>query len=186
MTENHQAAGDADDSVPSAAEPLVEIDPEIQSVSDEDFAAFNLESGIDAIDAKIIELTSDLQRTHAEYANYRRRVERDRETFKEAGISAVMSELFPVLDDIARARAHDDLTGTFKRTAETLEGTLRRLGLVTFGEQLDTFDPTKHEAIAHETSSDVSGPVCIAVHQQGYSFAGRVLRPALVTVADKE
>lgn len=181
-----QAAGGADDGAPSAADSQAFVEPEVQAAADEDFAAFNVESDIEAIDAKIIELTADLQRIHAEYANYRRRVERDRETFKEAGLSAAMVELFPVLDDIARARAHDDLNGTFKHVAEALEATLRRLGLIAFAAEGDVFDPTQHEAIAHETRADVDGPTCIAVHQQGYSFAGRVLRPALVTVADKE
>lgn len=180
------AAGGADAGTSSAASPQSSVEPEAQAVADEDFAAFTVESDIEAIDAKIIELTADLQRIHAEYANYRRRVERDRETFKEAGLSAAMVELFPVLDDISRARAHDDLNGTFKHVAEALEATLRRLGLTVFATEGDLFDPTQHEAIAHETRTDVDQPTCIAVHQQGYSFAGRVLRPALVTVADKE
>ena len=183
--EGQVAGGDA-----PSPEPTVEaqsfVEPEAQAVSDQDLAAFNVESDIEAIDAKILELTADLQRIHAEYANYRRRVERDRETFKEAGVAAVMVELFPVLDDIARARLHDDLNGTFKHVAESLGATLRRLGLEVFAEDGDVFDPTRHEAIAHETRTDVEQPTCIAVHQQGYSFAGRVLRPALVTVADKE
>lgn len=136
------------------------------------------------VDSRVNELVGDLQRLQAEYANYRKRVDRDRELFKDAGVAAALAELLPILDDIGRARAHDDLNGTFKVVAENLESATRKLGLEAFGEPGDAFDPTMHEAIAHESRDDVSGPTCVTVHQQGYRHAGRVMRPALVTVAD--
>jgi len=136
------------------------------------------------VDARVNELVGDLQRLQAEYSNYRKRVDRDRDLFRDAGVAAALAELLPILDDIGRARAHDDLNGTFKVVAENLEAATRKLGLEAFGEAGDAFDPTMHEAIAHETRDDVSAPTCVSVHQQGYRHAGRVMRPALVTVAD--
>ena len=136
------------------------------------------------VDARVAELVGDLQRLQAEYANYRRRVERDRETFKDAGIASALMELLPLLDDIARARSHDDVNGTFKVVADNLDAVVKRLGLEVFGDAGDVFDPTMHEAIAHEVRDDVTSATCVTVHQQGFRFAGRVVRPALVTVAD--
>ena len=60
---------------------------------------------------KLAELTSDLQRVHAEYANYRKRVDRDREQIRRLAVGSVLAELLSVLDDIDRAREHDELDG---------------------------------------------------------------------------
>ena len=132
----------------------------------------------------IAELTADLQRLTAEYANYRKRVDRDRELIREQIISGVLSELFPVLDDIGRARTHGELEGGFKSVGEAIENTVARLGLKQFGEPGDEFDPLRHEAIAHEYSDEVTTATCMAVFQPGYEFAGRVVRAAIVSVAD--
>ena len=145
-----------------------------------------LEAEAAEVDAKVAELTADLQRVHAEYANYRRRVERDRETVKDLAVGAALAELIPVLDDIGRAREHGDLEGAFKAVAESLEATAARLGLERYGEPGDAFDPTLHEAISHTHSADVDGPTCVAVYQPGYRHAAKVLRAAIVAVADPE
>ena len=123
---------------------------------------------------------------HAEYANYRKRVERDRETNRDLAIGGSLAELIPVLDDIGRAREHGDLEGTFKSVAEALETTVGRLGLERFGVVGDAFDPTIHEAISHALSADVTGPTCVSVFQPGYRYKGRSLRAAIVAVADPE
>lgn len=140
----------------------------------------------ESADAKVAELTSDLQRVHAEYANYRKRVDRERETTRDQVVGATLAELLPILDDIGRAREHGDLDGAFKSVAETLEATVTRFGVERFGTPGDEFDPTIHEAISHQHSADVTGPTCVSVFQQGYRFKGRVLRPAIVAVADPE
>ena len=132
----------------------------------------------------VAELTADIQRLQAEYSNYRKRVERDRELVREQIISGTLSELLPILDDIGRARAHDDLEGGFKSVGEALENTVTRLGMTKFGEPGDEFDPMRHEAIAHEYSDEVSTSTCVAVFQPGYEFSGRVIRAAIVSVAD--
>ena len=136
--------------------------------------------------ARVEELTSDLQRVSAEYANYRKRVERDRQLVREQAVANALAELLPVLDDVDRARAHGDLEGAFRSVGEALESVVGRLGLERYGEPGEAFDPTVHEAIALEVSADVAVPTATAVHQAGYRFAGRVVRPAVVSVAEPE
>ena len=145
-----------------------------------------LEGDFEAVDTKVAELTADLQRVHAEYANYRKRVERDRETVKDLAVGAALGDMLPVLDDIGRARDHGDLEGAFKSVAESFESTIARLGLEKYGVAGDEFDPTIHEAISHATSAEVTGPTCTQVFQPGYRYKGKVLRPAIVAVTDPE
>lgn len=142
--------------------------------------------GVAALQRKLAERTSDLQRVTAEYANYRKRVERDRAAAAEAGTSAVLAALLPVLDNLDRAREHGDLTGAFKAVADQITDTLTRLGLEAFGKEGDPFDPMVHEAVAHQTSAEVSQPTCVSVMRVGYRHGERLLRPALVAVADPE
>jgi molecular chaperone GrpE len=132
----------------------------------------------------VAELTGDLQRLQAEFANYRKRIERDRELVREQVIAGTLSELLPVLDDIGRAREHGDLEGAFKSVGEALESTVSRLGLTPFGVAGDPFDPNRHEAISHEHSDEVEAATCANVFQQGYEFGGRVVRAAIVSVID--
>jgi molecular chaperone GrpE len=89
-----------------------------------------------------------------------------------------------VLDDVDRARAHGDLTGAFKAVADQLESTLEKLGLQPFGAAGDPFDPMLHEAVAHSGSAGVTVPTCMVVLRRGFRLGDRLLRPALVTVAD--
>jgi molecular chaperone GrpE len=145
-----------------------------------------VEGDLGSVEAKVAELTADLQRVHAEYANYRKRVEREREMTRDLVAGTTLAELLPILDDIGRARDHGDLDGAFKSVAEALESTVTRLGIERFGTAGDEFDPTIHEAISHQHSAEVTGPTCVSVFQQGYRFKGRVLRPAIVAVADPE
>ena len=138
----------------------------------------------DAGNDKIAELTADLQRTQAEFANYRKRVARDQELLRDQIVARTLSELLPVLDDIGRARAHGELEGGFKSVGEALESTVARMGLTSFGQPGDSFDPMRHEAIAHEHSAEVTTSTCVAIFQSGYEFGGKVIRPAIVSVAD--
>jgi hypothetical protein len=120
----------------------------------------------------------------AEYANYRKRVDRDRQLVVDNATGAVLAALLPVLDDIDRARQHGDLTGAFKAVADQLEATLEKLGLQPYGAEGDRFDPTLHEAVAYQTSPDVTEPTCVAVFRRGYRFGERLLRAPLVSVAE--
>jgi molecular chaperone GrpE len=132
----------------------------------------------------LAERTADLQRLQAEYANYRKRVERDRQVVREQAMASVLSELLPVLDDIGRAREHGELSGGFKSVADSLESITSKLGLTTYGENGDPFDPTLHEALMHEYSSDVFEPTCVRILQPGYKVGDRIIRPARVAVAE--
>ncbi|WIM96639.1 nucleotide exchange factor GrpE [Actinoplanes oblitus] len=141
---------------------------------------------LDALRGELDERTHDLQRVTAEYANYRKRVDRDRGAAAEQTTGAVLTALLPVLDDIDRAREHGDLVGPFASVAEQLTAATGKLGLVAFGEKGDPFDPNRHEAVAHQTSADVTEPTCVEVMRRGYTLGERLLRPAMVAVADPE
>ena len=167
--------------VPAGADPATVTDQPAEQAA-----------GLDAVAAaelaaQVAERTADLQRVSAEYANYRRRVDRDRETVLVGARVQFVSELLTVLDDIDRAEAHGDLTGPFKAVADKLVAVTQKLGLEAFGLEGEPFDPSVHEAVQHEPST-VDGPtvtVVSAVLRRGYRIADRVLRPAMVTVADR-
>ncbi len=137
----------------------------------------------EAVDVVAV-LTSDLQRLQAEYANYRKRVERDREQARDLAVAAVLTELIPVLDDLERARGHNELEGGFKAVAEQLERLAAKFGLERFGDAGVPFDPAIHEALTHTVSEDVDTITAIEILQPGYRLKDRTLRPARVAVAD--
>ena len=141
---------------------------------------------VSELKAQLEERTFDLQRLQAEYANYRKRVDRDRIAVKEQALAGVLGELLPILDDIGRARDHDELTGGFKSVGEALEAVTGKLGLERFGEKGEPFDPVVHEALMHSTSADVTEPTATEILQPGYRLGERVLRPARVAVTDPE
>jgi molecular chaperone GrpE len=129
-------------------------------------------------------LTSDLQRLQAEYANYRKRVERDRSLAHEMAIGAVLTELLALLDDVDRAEQHGELTGGFKAVADQLNSIVTRIGLEKYGTEGEVFDPQIHEALMHDTSADVAVATATRILQPGYKFKERILRPARVSVTD--
>jgi molecular chaperone GrpE len=138
----------------------------------------------DRLAVQLAERTADLQRLQAEYANYRKRVDRDRLAVREQALANVLTELLPVLDDIGLAREHGELTGGFKSVAESLEGVATKLGLTSYGESGDPFDPNLHEALMHSYSAEVMEPSCVRILQPGYKVGDRILRPARVAVAE--
>ena len=139
-----------------------------------------------ASEEKVAELTADLQRVQADYANYRKRALRDQEATAERAKAAVVSQLLGVLDDLERARSHGDLdSGPLKSVADKLFGALTGLGLAAFGAEDDDFDPALHEAVQHEgDGAEGSKPVIGNVMRQGYKLGEQVLRHALVGVVD--
>ncbi len=139
---------------------------------------------LDPVQAELAERTADLQRVSAEYANYRRRVDRDRQAVIDAAKASVVAGLIGVLDDLERARSHDDLQGPLKSVADKLVDALTAQGLTTFGAVGDAFDPAVHEAVAHEGSG--GAPLVSLVMRHGYRFGERVLRPAMVAVSEAE
>ncbi|WP_328613129.1 nucleotide exchange factor GrpE [Amycolatopsis sp. NBC_00355] len=141
---------------------------------------------VPGVEKELSERTADLQRLQAEYANYRKRVERDREAVVIGAKATVVNDLLPLLDDLERADQHGDLTGAFKAVGDKLISGLQRAGLESFGSEGEPFDPSVHEAVQHNTSPDVAGPTVTVVMRRGYRFGDRVLRAALVGVTDHE
>jgi molecular chaperone GrpE len=135
-------------------------------------------------EAQLAERTADLQRLQAEYANYRKRVDRDRAAVREQAVAGTLAGLLPVLDAIDQAREHGELSGGFKSVADSLQAATARLGLVTYGEKGDPFDPKIHEALTSSYSSDVAEDTCVEILQPGYQVGERILRPARVAVAE--
>ena len=129
-------------------------------------------------------LTSDLQRLQAEYANYKKRVERDRAVAHESAVGAVLTELLALLDDVDRAEPHGELSGGFKAVADQLNSITSRIGLEKYGTEGEVFDPQIHEALMHDESADVAVPTASKILQPGYKYKERILRPARVAVTD--
>lgn len=140
----------------------------------------------DDLSGQLAERTEDLQRVTAEYANYRRRVDRDRQLVVDQAAERFATQLFPIVDDIERARDHGDLTGAFKVVADRVLGLLDGLGVEAFGVAGDAFDPALHEAVIHDTSAEVQVPTATTVLRQGFRRGDRVLRTAMVAVTDPE
>ncbi len=131
------------------------------------------------------ERTLDLQRLQAEYLNYKRRVDRDRELVRENATYAALTPIIDVLDTIDRAREHEPLEGGLKAVAEQLDRVVTGLGLVKFGAVGEAFDPTIHEALSHiGTDPEVEVTTCKVVAKSGYKIGDRVVRAAQVLVVD--
>ncbi|HEX8004525.1 MAG TPA: nucleotide exchange factor GrpE [Mycobacteriales bacterium] len=174
--EGHVREAPPADEAASAEEPASGRSPE--EVAADDFVELR------ALQALLEERTADLQRLKAEFDNYRKRVERDRAAMAEQAIGGVLVHLLPVLDDVDRAREHGEVTGGFKSVADALEGALAKLGLERFGDAGDPFDPLLHEAVTHQHSDEVTEATCVSVMRPGYRFAERLIRPAMVAVAE--
>jgi molecular chaperone GrpE len=146
----------------------------------------DLEAELTGLEAKLAERTSDLQRLQAEYVNYKRRVDRDRDLARKVTIEGVLKDFLSVLDDVRSAREHDELSGGFKAVAEEIERVTSKYGLETFGQAGDPFNPHIHEALLHAHAEGIEGPTCVEILQPGYRIGNRILRPARVAVAEPE
>jgi molecular chaperone GrpE len=133
----------------------------------------------------LAERTADLQRLQAEYLNYKRRVDRDRELVRENATFAALAPIVEVLDTIDRAREHGDLDPGFQAVADQLERVVGQAGLVRFGKPGDPFDPQLHEALSHiGEDPEVEVTTAKVVAKAGYRFGDRVVRAAQVLVVD--
>lgn len=196
-------AAQPDEAAASAAGPTEQVDPAAPGADSREAAEsaaageaaepdngelqqVALTAQLDQTRTALNERTQDLQRLQAEFANYRRRVERDRAAVKETAIANLLTELLPVLDDIGRARDHGELVGGFKVVSESLETTMAKMGLAQFGKEGEPFDPTVHEALMHSYSPDVTETTCVQILQPGYRIGERTIRPARVGVAEPQ
>jgi molecular chaperone GrpE len=131
------------------------------------------------------ERTADLQRLQAEYLNYKRRVDRDRELVRENATYAALAPIVDVLDTIDRAREHGELDEGLQAVADQLERVVANAGLVKYGEPGDAFDPRIHEALSHiGEDPDVEVTTCKVIAKAGYRIGERVVRAAQVLVVD--
>jgi molecular chaperone GrpE len=174
------------------------IDPETYEVREPQETAAPADSGpttatndqraseVTELKDQLAERTSDLQRLQAEYVNYKRRVDRDRDLSRKVGIEGVLKDLLSVLDDLRSARDHGELTGAFKAVGDEIERITGKYGLVAFGEKGDPFDPHIHEALLHAHATGIDGPTCVEILQPGYRVGDKVLRPARVAVAEPD
>lgn len=163
-------------------------EPVAQDAPDEPGAAAPEAAGLgaelQALRAELDERTRDLQRARADFANYRKRVERDWALAGERATENVLTALLPVLDDLDRAREHGELVEGVAAVADQLVATTSKFGLTPFGEKGDPFDPKRHEAVAHLTSTEVTEQTCVDILRRGYLRGDRLLRPAMVAVAE--
>ena len=167
-------------SFPDAARP----DP--GETADETEAEGNqIEGELATLATQLTERTADLQRVQAEYLNYKRRVDRDRELVKQNATYAALAPITEVMDTIDRAREHGELDGGFKAVADQLERVVSGLGLSRFGTVGDAFDPSLHEALSHiGEDPDVTVTTCKVIAKAGYRIGDRVVRAAQVLVVD--
>lgn len=178
--EEEASAEEAED---EADEADVEEDVVIEDDSEVDFMG----DAADEIDKRVAELTTDLQRLQAEYVNYKKRVDRDRELVSQNATYKVLTPIVEVLDTIDRAREHGEVEGGFKAVADQLEKIVTNLGLKKFGEPGDVFDPNRHEALSHMgTDPEVEETSVKLVAKAGYTIGDRVVRAAQVLVVDPE
>ncbi|GAB2565133.1 nucleotide exchange factor GrpE [Leucobacter ruminantium] len=127
----------------------------------------------------------DLRRLTAEYANYRKRTEANAALEKQRAVASAVTPLLSVLDDLDRAEQHGDLTegSAFATIAQKLRGTVERLGVESFGEKGEPFDPQLHEAIAQVPVPGTEEHTVLDVIERGYRIGDVELRPAKVAVA---
>jgi molecular chaperone GrpE len=144
-----------------------------------------LEDDLTAARRDLADLTSDLQRLQAEYVNYKRRVERDRDLVRQNATYAALAPIVDVLDTIDRAREHGDLDPGFQAVADQLERVVSKEGLARFGDVGDPFDPSLHEALSHiGQDPEVTVTTCKVIAKAGYRIGDRVVRAAQVLVVD--
>lgn len=131
------------------------------------------------------QLLHDLKRIQAEYANYRRRTEDQRQLEADRARGEVAKRMLPVLDDLARAEQHGDLEdgSAFALVADKMRGVAVDSGLVAYGEVGEAFDPQQHEAVFQAPTPGTEEPTILEVVEVGYRLGDVELRPAKVVVA---
>ena len=184
-----EAGGPEDPAIPDDPSSLVDVESS-QDVPVEPAAeqrAAGASGGASDLERLVAERTSDHQRLQAEYVNYKKRVDRELDRARTAGIRQIVKDLYPVLDGIEAARNHGELTGGLKLVAEELEKVTAKYGLVLYGEVGEEFDPNLHDALMHMPHPEpVSVTTISAVIQKGVRLGDTVLRAARVGVVDPE
>ena len=181
------ADGAVNDATANTAEAEAAVEDAARDITDEaaagDDTGADVDVAEDSLEAQLAERTEDLQRLNAEYTNYRRRTERDRQAVIETTKAKVLADFLPILDDMELARQHGDLNeGPLKAIADKLTGVLTKNQLTPFGAEGDAFDPEVHEAVQDLSTGDEQ--VIGTVLRRGYTVGERVVRTAMVIIAD--
>ena len=138
-------------------------------------------------EAKIVEYKDGWARSQAEFQNYRKRIERDNEMMYASMKGDIIKKVLPALDDLERALANrpadDAWASGIELIARKMQNILEGEGLKRIDAKGKPFDPNFHEAISHEPADGVESEHVIDVVQNGYMLGERVIRPALVRVA---
>lgn len=178
---------------PDAEDPLTQVsDAEIADAVEEELTGdvageMNPDADGDGvvsdIEMQLAERTEDLQRVSAEYANYRRRTERERTLIAEQAKAKFAEQLLPLVDDLDLAAQHGDLDqGPLKAFSDKLHSTLEGQKIVAFGAEGDAFDPEIHEAV--QDLSEGETKVIGTVLRKGYKIGDRLIRNAMVIIGD--
>lgn len=143
---------------------------------------------LEAAEAQVAEHREGWQRAQAEFINYKNRVQRDQETMRVLMKGDIIKKFLPVLDDMDRAlqnRPSD--SGAWVSGIELIQKKLQSIleseGVTRIQAEGQPFDPNFHEAISHEPAEGIESGYVIAVVQNGYTLGDRVIRPAMVRVA---
>lgn len=174
-----------------AAEPSVETESEVAKAAAEPAEAEApdpAEARIAALESELSEAKDKYLRMLAEYDNYRKRTQKEREGAFGEGVAYAVTEILPVLDNLERAAAQ---TGDASKIAEGLsltrkqaESLLTKLHIEETAKVGDTFDPNLHEAVMHVEDDSCGEGEILEVYQRGYRREGRVVRFAMVKVAN--
>lgn len=183
-TKPEQGSAGNEDAQAAAHASEADLDPSLEAELAEALAEVeaDAEAGV-SLEDQLAERTEDLQRLSAEYANYRRRIDRERKVSIDNAKAQVLTQLLPVLDDLDLADKHGDLSeGPLKMFRDKFVGILDGLRVTPFGAEGDAFDPERHEAVQDLSSGDEK--VIGTVLRKGYQLDDRLLRTAMVIIAD--
>ena len=146
------------------------------------------EDPVKALEAQLAELNDRYLRTLAEYENFRRRTQKEKEALFGDGKAEAIGKILPALDNFERAAAADGDFETYKKGVEmTVSGLmdiLKAMGLEAFGEKGEPFDPNVHNGVMHEENDELEENVISDVFLKGYKLGDRVIRHATVKVAN--
>lgn len=183
---NHESKGEqASDSATPAAAPATAAEAEAAAITRDANALFEQ---VNKLLSEKQELTDTLVRRQADFENYRKRIERERQHEHHRGIEGLIETLLPVLDGFERALAanadpgYDSYRKGFELIYRQLENILAKRGLERIDAEGKTFDPNLHHAVERIETADYADGTVIGVLQAGYIFHGKVLRPAMVRV----
>ena len=146
-----------------------------------------LNKTIEESNMKLAELNDKYMRMMAEYDNFRKRSVKEKEGIYADAYSDAISSILPVLDNIQRASAFTDADAVLKGVQMILKGAeeaFEKMGVTSFGEKGDTFDPNRHNAVMHIEDENLGESVITEVFQKGYMKGDKIIRYAMVIVAN--